>query len=150
MIRQAKHSDLKRIQEMGSEFWVESNFKDFLGELDPEGLHRFYVHLIGKNCLMVADVDGEVVGMMGFSIFQHPMSPGKKIAQEHFWWIEPEHRRSGVGSELLATAEHLIKARGAIGNFMITLHGVDHERVGNFYEGEGYRPFEYVYFKGFK
>lgn len=150
MIRLAKHSDLPRIQDMGAKFWEASKFDDFLGEIDSDGLHRFYVHLINTGTLFVADVGGDVVGMIGLSIFEHPMSPKKKMAQEHFWWVEPEHRKEQIGGQLLETAEHLIKARGAVGNFMITLHGVGHEHIGKFYEGAGYRPFEYMYYKRLK
>lgn len=147
MIRLAKKNDVKKCIELGIKFWEESNFDDFLGDIDEESIADLVKRFIDKATLFVVD-DGGIKGMLGFNIFYHPMRVKTKCAQELFWYLDEESRGSGAGVELLATAERILKARGVKQIIMITLHDIGHDRIGGMYEKSGYKCLEHAYTKG--
>ena len=60
--------------------------------------------------VLVADVDGDVVGMIGMMIYPHHLS-GEPTAGEICWWVDPPYR--GCGKQLLLAAEAWALVRGA-------------------------------------
>jgi len=65
------------------------------------------------------------------------------IATELMWWVHPDHRKKDVGFQLLKTFEYWASQVGAK---FVSMTSVD-ERVGKFYEANGYALYERVYFK---
>jgi len=49
------------------------------------------------------DKDGAsvLVGFIAGFILPHVYNPDIKVLHEAFWWVKPEHRRSGIGIQLL-------------------------------------------------
>jgi GNAT superfamily N-acetyltransferase len=69
------------------------------------------------------------------------------LAQELFWWVGPEHRKSGVAIELLAALEKTAKALGAKAILMLAIDALDGERVASIYKRRGYRPAERTFMR---
>jgi aminoglycoside 6'-N-acetyltransferase I len=64
--------------------------------------------------LFVAEVDGEVVGFVEVDLRSHAdgCDPTQPVAFLEGWYVDPEHRQSGIGGALLAAAEEWGRAQG--------------------------------------
>ena len=56
------------------------------------------------NDVLVAVVDGEVVGMCQLVVFRHLQSRGGRCAEIESMYVDATHRSQGIGGELLADA----------------------------------------------
>lgn len=81
-------------------------------------------------------------GMAGVLVYQNYFKRDQRIAQEMFWWVDPEARGLGAGRKLLETIEAWAKEQGAQKLTMVALDDVDGERVAGMYKAAGYRPLE--------
>lgn len=140
-MRLATRADIPRLVEMGQRFIAETEYRDFIA-FNRDALEALMAGMIGKtNCaIFVGEVSGQIVGMLGMHIYRHPMS-NERVAAEAFWWVEPEHRKSSVGLDLLARGEAWAKTNAATKMQMIA----PNERVGRLYRTRGYRKFEEQY-----
>jgi GNAT superfamily N-acetyltransferase len=144
VVRDATVDDVPRIVEMALRFIRSSVYAGLLAE-NPEQIARCAHLMIGGEqfALFVAEKAGEVVGMAGFIVHEHLFS-AEPIADELFWWVDPE-ARGRAGLLLLRRAEEWAQERGAKAVQMIA-PTVDVER---FYERVGYVPIERSFQKRF-
>jgi aminoglycoside 6'-N-acetyltransferase I len=67
----------------------------------------------GKNCVFVAAIPGGLVGFVEVSIREWAEGCGTRpVGYIEAWYVKPEHRRSGIGRELIDAAERWALARG--------------------------------------
>jgi GNAT superfamily N-acetyltransferase len=67
----------------------------------------------GKNCLFVAAVAGSLVGFVEVALRDWAEGCGTRpVGYIEAWYVNPEHRRSGIGRELMKAAEHWALSRG--------------------------------------
>lgn len=89
-------------------------------------------------------VDGKVVGLIaGFLV--HNLTNDKLALQEVIWYVYKEYRSKG--RILLKYFEEAAKAKGAKQIVMALMMNSKAEKLGRFYEREGYKPFEIQYMK---
>lgn len=150
MIRFATPEDAPKVAEMVEPFFGMA-LTEMLGEYDRKAMQNLVAAttLSGDACTIIAEVDGNMVGALCALSYLHPMKPSVRVAQEMFWWVEPEHRKGGTGKNMLQFCEAWAKSIGCNSMVMATMHGIDHERNGAFYTRSGYKPFEYTYLRGF-
>lgn len=134
MIRLATLEDLPRLVEMGKRFRSESAYKNFIPE-NSQKMTETAQKLIELGTVYVSEQDGKLDGMIGFLLFDHPLS-GEKTASEIFWWVEPEAR--GTGIRLLHTMKRAAKQSGAVKMQMIA----PSPEVAEIYLRLGYLPIE--------
>lgn len=138
VIRRAEPADLPRVVRLGLRFLAEI----YPGKLvpNPDRMARTVRWLLEDDtrALFVSDHDGEVTGMLGLFVYEHPMS-GEQTASEMFWYVEPGHR--GHGLRLLKAARDWAKASGAI-TIQMVAPGHDVERL---YRQLGYEKIETSY-----
>lgn len=60
--------------------------------------HLFYV--------AVTEDTHELVGFIAGYVVNHPFNPDIITLVEAFWWVDPKHRKSGVGIQLLDAYEN--------------------------------------------
>lgn len=84
---------------------------------------------------------GLVVGMLGVTLIEHPMS-GECVASEMAWWIEPEYRGGTTALRMLTHAETWARELGATRFQMVAPAG---STLGLFYQRRGYRELESTY-----
>jgi GNAT superfamily N-acetyltransferase len=147
-IRFATPKDAIPVAEMVEKFY-QMAMAGMLGEYDKLSAANLIAatSVSSDACTIIAEVDGRIIGTMGALSYNHPFKPSVTIAQELFWWVEPEYRLSGVGKAMIDVGEAWAKEIGCAGMVMVTMHGIDHERNGAFYERSGYNPLEHSYLK---
>jgi GNAT superfamily N-acetyltransferase len=126
---------------MGERFLTETVYRGRVA-VNPAQMTTLVDGLIaGENGeIFVAEQAGELVGMIGLLVFQHPIA-GERTVSELFWWVEPEHRGGGV--RLLKRAEQWAREQGAVKLFMVAPTAA----VGTLYERLGYEYLEAAYQK---
>lgn len=139
MIREATLADLDALVAMGEYFHASTPYSLELKN-NPAQYRAVGAGLIEApaGVLLVREVDGGPVGMLGGAIYDHPLS-GERTAGELFWWSTPDHR--GVtGIRLLRAFEEWAKARGAV--YLQMVQPVWADRVGELYAALGYQKIE--------
>ena len=113
MIRRATEADMTRLVEMGLQFIRESHYRKLMRE-NPAQIEAFIKNALAneKARILVAEVSGRLVGMIGFWVFPHYFS-ADPMAVEIAWFVEPEHRGSRLSLRLLQSAEEEAAKIGA-------------------------------------
>lgn len=112
MIRKATENDLLRIVEMSAQFYPQTPYA-YITPFNPEAVSVLALSLIESGIMLVAEVDGKVVGMVGLALAPFIFHPEIVGAYEVIWWVDPDAQGYGVGQELLAAIEPAAKDRGA-------------------------------------
>ncbi len=64
----------------------------------------------GHGCLLVAELDNDVVGFIQVIVFRHFQAQGRNCAEFESFHVHPDYRSHGIGTVLLREAELLAKA----------------------------------------
>lgn len=139
MIRTATREDIPRIVEMGLRFHRESTYRNHLSS-NPEQIGLLAEKVMTSGICLVSEQNGVVCGMIGVVLFPHFIS-GELIAGEVAWWVEPEHRGSGL--KLMREAERRAREAGATKMQMIAPNA----HVAAVYERLSYEFVESAYQK---
>jgi GNAT superfamily N-acetyltransferase len=141
MIREATVDDIPRIQEMGSRSLREGPYKELVGD-NPEQTAKLALDVLKKGMILVAEQDGQLIGLLGFIVFPHYFS-GELTAGEVMWYVEPEFRQSWTALALLRAAERMARSFGA--KYM--QFTAPTAEVGRAYEALHYKQIEVSYQK---
>jgi GNAT superfamily N-acetyltransferase len=147
MIRKATAQDIPACVEMGRLFHAESGVADLV-PFDADSVRGVMEKLVdgGDGVLLVAELEGQLIGMTSGIAYPHYFNQAKKAAQELFWWVLPEKRGGTAGVRLLTALEHWAKDVGASTLTMICLP-ID-SPAESIYARTGYRPIERSFMKG--
>jgi GNAT superfamily N-acetyltransferase len=147
MIRDALHSDIPRIVELGERFFVAAGWPD-VATWCADSISETLARMIEADAaiLLVADI-GTVVGMAGGLTYPAYFNAAQTMGSELFWWVEPEHR-SGVGSLMLDAMEARAAALGCTAWIMASLASQRPDTMARLYARRGYRPAEATFIKG--
>ncbi|MES2904551.1 MAG: GNAT family N-acetyltransferase [Pseudomonadota bacterium] len=142
MIRAATPADIETIVGMGREFHSAAGWGD-IADYDDTTTALTLRNMIDSEAmvLLVAEQDGEVVGMAGGGMAPLYFNHAHRIGQEIFYWINPE-ARNGIGKHLLDELENTARAAGCQSWIMVALDNVRPEVTGRLYRMRGYRPAE--------
>lgn len=139
MIKIATIEDIETILKMGEQFVSEINYGHIT---NAEKYRRVAEEVLQadkkEKIVLLCDDVGILAGLVTPMIFSDTL-----VATELMWWVHPDHRAKDVGSQLLKTFEYWASQVGAK---FVSMTSVD-ERVGKFYEANGYGLYERVYFK---
>jgi RimJ/RimL family protein N-acetyltransferase len=141
VIRTALLADVPRIVEMGRQFLAASPYSQWYADA-PEKMRDLAVGLIQQagSTILVVDDGPQVIGMIGLTVFAHPIS-GERMATEHFWWMDEAHR--GAGVDLLQAAEAWAKRQGATSLQMMA----PNKLVARYYRMAGFEQVETIHQK---
>ena len=142
MIRLAEEKDIPVMLRMGKAFFDASGYnkETQYNELDTTEMFK---KLIEAGTLLT---DGES-GMIGFLVFPIFMNNSHIIAQELFWWVDEDKRKTKLGLNLLQAAEKAAKDQGASSMLMLSLNDLNGEKVNNLYKSLGYSARETTYMR---
>jgi GNAT superfamily N-acetyltransferase len=139
-MRLATESDMPALLRMGAEFANAAGLS-----ATDESMEFTLRALMDSGGLFVT---GEpVCGMAAGLLFDQYFNRSVRAAQELFWWVDTDARRSGAGRDLLDGMEAWARTNGAQSLTMVTLQALDAESIGRFYESNGYKPLEHNYMK---
>jgi GNAT superfamily N-acetyltransferase len=144
-IRPATLEDLARVLEMCWEFLAQTRFGLFV-QPSTSTLTKLILFVMTNGIILLAESDGEVVGMLAVAALEHPID-GRRFGDEIAWWVEPEHRKGRAGYRLLCAAEDWARQEGLKALKMVAPYGTD---IGTFYERRGYVAVETAYHKTLK
>lgn len=149
MIREAEATDIPALIAMGRAFAASTPMTARVG-FDADALAELFARLIEDedSALLVAEADG-LIGMLAMLVYPYYFNPAARMGQELFWWVDPEHRRSGVAGRLLGHAEAWARTRGARAVQMIALDESEGDAVAAMYKRRGYAPVERSFLKEF-
>lgn len=143
-IRDATTADLDALVAMGEDFHGSTPYA-LAFPSNPAQFRAIGERLIAdpNGTLLVREVDGVPVGMLGAMVFPHALT-GERTAGELFFWSTPEHR--GVtGVRLMKAMEAWASAQGAAWIQMTQPAWAD--RVGDLYHALGYQRLEIAWTK---
>lgn len=142
-IRHAEANDLDALLSMGRDFFDHSANSAFT-TFDENSLTATLIALmsgVAGGSLLVAETDGEVVGMAACVVFPFYANQDTLMGQEMFWWVKPEHRK-GIGGSLLDELEAEAKRKGAKVFMGANLSGERSAAFERLYRRRGYTPAE--------
>jgi GNAT superfamily N-acetyltransferase len=147
VIRRACLHDVSEIARLGELFHAEAGWADIC-EYNRGDVEKTLAALIESQdgILLVAERDGQIVGMCGGLASPIYFNHAHKGGQELFWWMKPG-LRDGTGRLLLDAMEAEAKAIGCSSWAMIALDKVNPELTGRLYRRRGYRASEHSYIK---
>lgn len=148
-VRKATEADLPEYVKLSADFHAASPMQRVC-EFEPEGFKEFVVAAIDNPdiCILLAELNGEIVGITGGIIYPLYFSPSHKVSQELWWWLTPAARGSGVGNKMFKHLQLWSKERGAKTIFMIALEDEKAEKMEKVYCRAGFEPMERTFMKG--
>jgi len=140
-IREATAEDVSAIVTMAQHFAATTIYGAQVPS-DPAHLEKVVTTLMTMGSVLVAEVDGRLVGMIAGVVYPNLLS-GISTAGETAWWVEPSARGGRVARALLDAFVEWGRAQGA--------RRVDicswNERLDTFYRRLGFTPAERVFSK---
>lgn len=143
MIRLAETKDMPELLRMLKRFYDVSGYSEFV-LYDKETVIQVFIELIKNKTLLT---DGKNA-MLGFLVFPFFLNKNTLTAQELFWWVDEDKRKTGIGVNLLKEAEKQAKKLGAKSLMMLNIKNLNGESVEKLYRSLGYRETEKTYMRG--
>lgn len=137
MIRAATRDDIPRIVEMGRAFYAASGYEAIAPASIPS-IAGLAILTMEQGVMLVAEVNGAVVGMACLFIEPFTFNPSVMVANELAWWIDPEHRGTLLAAKMLDAIECACREREVDVIRMATLENSP-PQAATLYERKGYR-----------
>ncbi len=140
-LRIATKDDLDTVLDLCYKFADASPYLNFVSKDKlKDQIVDFLNQKRSEKIILLYDDVGILVAMKSEFIFGN-----ESVATEIGWWVEPEHRKSNIGKELMAAFEFWAKTVGCKAVVMTELNETEHLR--KFYEKSGFKIYERSYFK---
>ena len=114
-------------------------------ELDREHAAATLRWLMQSEHLLVAELDGNVAGVLGAAVLPHAANPAHANALEVIFWVD---HGNCIGLRLMREMEQLVRDRGADAMVIPLPVQLDSEAVRAVYRAAGYAPSETYFKKG--
>jgi len=102
-----------------------------------------------KLCTMVAELDGEVVGMVALNQV-HSYATGETATQVSALIVSEKHRGQGIGKRLIRSSEEWGRAHGSQVLFLTSGNRVERAPAHAFYEHIGFEKVGYRFIRKLK
>ncbi len=143
MIREADITDVQALMKLALRFHESSPYSDKV-PVDEGMLRQTIGGLVQRDSgrVFVLERNDRIVGMLGVLAFPHWLS-GEIVAEELFWWVDPDER--GRGTALMERAEKWADTIGACHFQMVA--PVDADKLERVYGRKGFTPLERSFIK---
>jgi GNAT superfamily N-acetyltransferase len=147
-VRRAETLDLPSCLDMTARFHAASPISG-VAPFDRDGMAVTLREMLAnpRAGIWLALVDDAPVGIAGALLYPLYFNPAYEVAQELFWWLNPDARGSGAGEKLFQTLQTWAKDNGASAVFMIALADNRVDKMDCFYKRAGFQPMERTYMK---
>lgn len=143
VIRAATRDDIGGIVEMAQKFYATTDYAS-LCQMDDAQAAGLAILLIDTGIMLVAEHEGELVGMAGLHVEPFTFYPSILMATEVVFWINEESRGKGLASLMLDAAEDAAKSLGCSVIRMQALRNSG-PIVADFYGKRGYDITEIIH-----
>jgi GNAT superfamily N-acetyltransferase len=134
-VRPARRDELSRLVEL-FEYGSLVAGKEDRSDLTP--YEEAWEDIDAHGGLLVAELDGDVVGVCQLIVFRHLQSRGGLCAEVESVHVHPDHRGHGIGHVLMRAA---IERARALGCYRIQLtSNLARTEAHRFYESLGFTP----------
>lgn len=145
MIRAATHDDMPAILRMSAKFYATTSYAEW-ADFCPASVENVAAMMIDTGVMLVAEVDGRVVGMVGLVVVPFMFNNAKTGAHEVVWWVEPEAQGHGIGKALLKAIDGACRSKGC--DIVQMLHLANSPpQAAALYLSDGYKPTESLFTK---
>ena len=145
MIRKAVQADIPAIVAMSRKFYATTSYTQ-LTPMSDDTVANLTEMLIDEGVMLVAEAQGDVVGMVGLAVVPFIFNQDVLGAHEVVWWVEPEAQGAGLGRALLEAVPQACRDAGASILQMISLASSP-EHAAKMYERMGLSRSETSYMK---
>lgn len=135
-IRKATLADVPAIVSMSAKFYATTSYAQW-ADFSPESVEALASNLVENHVMLVAEVDGQVVGMVGLLVAPFLFNTERTGAYEVVWWVNPDAQGQGAGKALLAAIEPACKDAGCHAIQMVHLSSSPPQAAA-IYERMGY------------
>ncbi len=137
-VRSATEADLGRIAELMNLGGVPGRPpRETPGDVEPYRRALAGIEA-GDGAVLVAELDGEVVGVCQLIVFRHLQARGGLCAEIESVHVHPDHRDHGIGTLLMGAAVERARALGCY-RVQLTSNEVRHD-AHRFYGRLGFTP----------
>jgi GNAT superfamily N-acetyltransferase len=119
-VRRATIEDVPAIVEMSAKFYTTTDYSKF-APMGAETVADLAATLVDTGVMLVAESDGDVVGMVGLFVAPYMFNRDFVVAHEVVWWVEPGAQGAGVGRALLNAVEPACRELGVSAIQMVHL-----------------------------
>ena len=146
-VRPATIKDVPAVLIMGRQFFNAAGWPEVTtwDEGSVETTLRGIISGTIPGGLLVAG-DDQPIGMIGFMVFPFYFNLSVTVAQEIFWWVEPQ-ARFGAGIALLDAFEAAGAARGATVYIVSAVARMRNDALTRLYARRGYAPAENTFIR---
>lgn len=153
-IRPAEPSDIDALVAMGARFFAYSEYAKF-APFDEDAARRNIVSMMSEGTMLtgqqslvlVADIDGEIVGGIVGVITAMWFNPAARLACELAWWVSEEHRGGTAAIRLYRAFEAWAEAQRVVGIVMSDLVIDGETPAANLFSKLGYTTVERAHIK---
>lgn len=143
MIRKATLADVPVIVSMSAKFYETTSYAAW-ADFNPDTVENLAANLTENHVMLLAEHEGEVVGMVGLFVAPFMFNNDRTGAYEVVWWVDPAAQGNGAGKALLAAIEPACKEKGADAIQMVHLASSP-PQAAMIYERMGYAHTESSY-----
>lgn len=134
--------DYDLVEDMVMKFLLQTNYKDYISKEQIKPLLESFLTSDGSDKIILLNgTDGMLAGIASKMLLVGPL-----VATEVAWWVEPDKRKSNVGSDLLEAFEYWASKIGCSAVTMISLD----KSLDKYYEKRGYSLYERAFTKEIK
>jgi GNAT superfamily N-acetyltransferase len=135
-IRNATLADVPAIVAMSEKFYATTSYCSW-APFGGDTVEQLATNLTNDHVMLVAESDGQVVGMVGLFVAPFLFNNDITAAYEVVWWVEPNAQGHGAGKALLAAIEPACRDAGCKAIQMVRLASSPPQAAA-IYEGAGY------------
>jgi GNAT superfamily N-acetyltransferase len=150
-LRLASHNDWDDIKRLCADFHKASPYGDF--PVDNDKVEVLIEKLLtdGQHISIILLANDDTHGTVGIlaATTGEILFNREKLAQEILWWIDPEHRKSRHGLELLKAYEYWAHKIGCTAIQMSSLYDPARHTLDKLYTKRGFTQTEQAYIKVF-
>ena len=143
-ICEATVEDIDRLVSFAEQFWKLTEYADVV-EYDIQTMTDTTRDLIETDVVLYAESEGQVVGFLALMISPFPMNRNYLSACEWGFYVDAEHRSSGLGVQLIGRAKQILIEKRVTFFTMIALENLHPKAVGRFYRQQGFKLAECDY-----
>lgn len=144
-IRKAVPQDFPKILPMAEAFYNTTTHVASI-PFDFDSVLDYYLMMLDLGFILVAENEGELVGMIGCFVQPFLLNKNYKMCTEAMWYVTPDHRAKTVARELMVSAEEEAEALGCDKMVMSAL-STSPTGIDAYYKRRGYELSETAYVK---